>query len=732
MQANRGRLGLGLGALLLAVAAAGAAFFVIREPAGAPTGAFVFIDGARIEAPFAVAASGTTVQVNGRPVLDLLPPSSATTELASTPASGDSAFAIMAQVRQAFVTAGRGDAGTAAALALLRNHPAKPTVRETTSPRAIEVTDAAGEQGSFLIEVPDAAAHQVSAADWSMRAGEIARAWQALLDGGGGLITSKAGTTLQVPPSRASAFVAELEAARAKSGGAKDAALAALLQAPALVADFGGTPSPLQPVTAREGAPGTSSSSLPITWRGAAGGASAEAMQAAGTARTPGRATASVFIISELGERDSDPFIEAVQQEGYAVVVYRNPQDGFRAFTSTSGTGALYIVSHSRPGSLTLQKFSTTPAINAALKALADSGVKRADVRWWTEERGAYWLEISEVGIRRYWSGRETIVHSASCDGAGLYTAFKAREFFGYESKIVCSVALGDTRELWGRMSGVIGDGAFRYAAAAFGSTTYSPTFRYHDGSPEQETALSPAVVRADIPSLQVGEQGVVLIGFDTEMSTDTPADSVVSILGCLERTGPGQWQFGSLIAVPVRAAQRGSATVTVSALTAESHARIKLDGNTTPGKSGVAPNRDDWTGSGECRASGVAVATPTPRTALRTPNVTLLEAKLAVPVTTFSVTASDPDRPDDAGALKYEWSMEGEVCGTPRAPWKQSGATVTWSHNSAAPDLCQHNSTDHNSITTVVVMGSNGGAVVCTIRGTNDQKIANPPCNPR
>ncbi len=730
MQTTRGRLSLGIGVLLLAAAIAGGAFLLTKESGEAPTDAFVFIDGERVAPPFVASAMGTAVQLNGRTVLELLPVGPAIAEVASTPASGDSAFAIMAQVRRAFTTGGGGDAGAKAALALLRSHPAKPGVRELTSPRAIEVTDAVGEQGSFLIEVPDAAARRVDAVGWATRAGEIAQAWQALLEGGGGLITSKTGVTLQVPPARASEFVTELQAARAKSGAAKDAGLAALLQAPALVADFGGTPAPLQPVAARERGAG---GSLPVALRmSAAASSPAGATQAAGTARTPGKAMASVFVISELGERDSAPFIEAVQLEGYPVVVYRNPDDGFRAFTSTSGTGALYIVSHSRPGSLTLQKFSTTPAINAAMQVLANNGVKRADVRWWTEERGAYWLEISEVGIQRYWRGTETIVHSASCDGDGLYTAFNAREFFGYSSKIVCSVALPDTRELWGRLSGTIGDGAFRYAAVAFGSTTYSPTFRYHDGSPQQETALSPSVVRADIPSLLVGEQGVVLIGFDTEMSTEIPADSVVSILGCLERTGPGLWQFGSLIGVPVRAVTTGSATVEVSALTAESHAQVKLDGNTTPGKSGVAPNRDDWTGSGQCRASGVAPATPTPRTALRPPSVSLLEAKLAVPVTTFTITASDPARPNDASGLKYEWSMEGEGCGTPRAPWKQAGASVTWSHNSTPPDLCQHNSTDHNSITTVVVTGSNGAAVVCTIRGTNDQKIVNPPCNPR
>src|SRR4051812_22846982 len=65
-------------------------------------------------------------------------------------------------------------------------------------------------------------------------------------------------------------------------------------------------------------------------------------------------------------------------------------------------------------------------------------------------------------------------------------------------------------------------------------------------------------------------------------------------------------------------------------------------------------------------------------------PTVTKLEAKLTVPVTTFTVTAvaASPATP-----MTYEWSMTGEGCGSPVTPWKQTGPSVKWSHSDQKPD---------------------------------------------
>lgn len=107
-------------------------------------------------------------------------------------------------------------------------------------------------------------------------------------------------------------------------------------------------------------------------------------------------------------------------------------------------------------------------------------------------------------------------------------------------------------------------------------------------------------------------------------------------------------------------------------------------------------------------------------------PSVTKLEAKLAVPVTTFTVTATGGGSPQTP--LTYEWSMTGEACGTPVTPWKQTGPVVKWSHSDQKPDSCTHKGTDHAVDTTVVVSSPNF-RVTCTIHGTEDQTIDSPKC---
>ena len=110
-------------------------------------------------------------------------------------------------------------------------------------------------------------------------------------------------------------------------------------------------------------------------------------------------------------------------------------------------------------------------------------------------------------------------------------------------------------------------------------------------------------------------------------------------------------------------------------------------------------------------------------------PKVTSIEAKLAVPVTTYTVTTQPPVM--GLASYSYEWSMAGEACGTPPAPWKQTGASVRWSHSDQAPDRCAHQRTDHAVVATVEIKTITGIGVRCTIEGTEDKKVDNPPCTP-
>lgn len=129
----------------------------------------------------------------------------------------------------------------------------------------------------------------------------------------------------------------------------------------------------------------------------------------------------------------------------------------------------------------------------------------------------------------------------------------------------------------------------------------------------------------------------------------------------------------------------------------------------------------------GTCNAPPPMPVTPLP--APPPPRVTLLQATLRVPITTYAVTATDPD----GGPLSYEWRMAGEACGTPRVPWTQTGATVgptvQWSHSNDPPDSCMHAATEHDVLTSVTITTSRGVSVQCVIPGSATLAIADPPC---
>ncbi len=127
-------------------------------------------------------------------------------------------------------------------------------------------------------------------------------------------------------------------------------------------------------------------------------------------------------------------------------------------------------------------------------------------------------------------------------------------------------------------------------------------------------------------------------------------------------------------------------------------------------------------------RSASQQASSSTPAAAVTagpSPRVSQLQSTLSAPVTTYTVTAADPD----GGALRYEWAMAGEQCGTPRVPWRQSGPMVRWSHSDQPPDLCQHKGTDHDVTVSVTITTSKGVSVQCAMTGTETQAIANPKC---
>jgi hypothetical protein len=140
-------------------------------------------------------------------------------------------------------------------------------------------------------------------------------------------------------------------------------------------------------------------------------------------------------------------------------------------------------------------------------------------------------------------------------------------------------------------------------------------------------------------------------------------------------------------------------------------------------------------TGGGEVEAeadagTGVVTGTAALPPDLPPPQVHRISATLAVPVTTYTIDASDPA----GGVLTYEWSMsttvDHERCGTPEVPWTRPGQTVRWSHGDQSPDNCAHVGTNHDVLVTVTATSSaSGRAVRCTVTGSDPFSTDAPAC---
>lgn len=110
-----------------------------------------------------------------------------------------------------------------------------------------------------------------------------------------------------------------------------------------------------------------------------------------------------------------------------------------------------------------------------------------------------------------------------------------------------------------------------------------------------------------------------------------------------------------------------------------------------------------------------------------RPPQVQRLSAALAVPVTTYTAAATDPE----GGPVTYTWRMERVAgagaendCGTPKVPWRLTSQTASWSHpgRDFGPNVqnpCPHDTTDHPVMLTLSIVDAQGATTVCVIDGS-------------
>lgn len=640
-------------------------------------GTFIF-EGARVEPPYDVVASGRDISVNGTQIVRL---GGIEGEAPDPTAEVLDAFGLADLAALAYDDAGGGDAGLDAARFEILDHPLLSSATLDVETGELAIVDRDGLEVLFIPEPPDDQNRLVSEADWSALATEQAADWDQLLAGGGLLLIPSAGPSLSVGAAAVRDVLDELDAAIGLTGAAREARLLALLSDERSVAEIiaNYVPAPrasrAPPLAPADGRMTSISYAAPApTTTGSIGQA------AGGISQTPGAPNAWVF--ATLYNADARSFINSLITEGYSVSSYDSTQRpfgglGLAAFKTTSKTGALYLATHGSPRGVSVEKFPNRAAaarVSVALRASEPS----ANYYWWRDSSNKWWLAISKAGIRAHWESNNTIVHAAICRAISLSDAFNAREYFSYQPTTSCAVAAPDTTLLWQRMTGVQGAGHFRPASVAFAQGGFSAGFGYVDGSVNEDTVLSPGIVEFRARDLRVGEEAFVVITFDAILNRSVPANSLLRIVGCAPPTADASYTLtGNIgapafgITVPVKAKEPGTTSVTVIAAQTKSPGKIHLDGNQLPANSNhVAQNRDDYVGGFNCVDTGIPFTStpglppPTPIVPTPTPEATPTAEATPTPEATPTATGTSGAPPVETppGSDNATWVADESV----------------------------------------------------------------------
>ncbi len=593
-------------------------------PVATGPGTFI-LEGVRFDAPYDVEASGREVRVNGTTILSI---GGMVPDAPDLDAPIESAFGLADHAAAAYEAAGGGPAALEAARDSIAGEPLLASAVVDAAAGELAITDTDGLEVFFIPEPADNAVRSLTDAEREAEVAAIAADWSEILANGGLILVPGVGPTTVATGGAAADLVAEIDAAMALNGAERAAALEALVgdadAANELIEHYEPAPQVRQRAPRERLAPRHQPIGL-VSGDGAAGygGTSAGPNQAqSGISQTPGNPIAYIFTTLPA-DSDARPFFRILRLEGYTLRVYQAEHRAFNGrgwenFRATSGAGALYLATHGAPRGVSVESFANQADARRVHERLNRS--ERGNFYWWREADGTWWLAISVQGLQRHWQSDNSIVHAAICNSNTLNAGFGAREYFSYQPVTSCAIAQPDTKLLWERLSGIQDEAKSRPASTAFSKGGFSAGFRHDDGSPNEDTVVSPGVVEFVAPTLDFGEEGIVVITFDAILDRTVPANSLVRLAGCAQPTADatyslvgnfGEPAFG--ITIPVKANEAGETTVTVIAANTKSPGKIHLDGNQKPeGSNRVAQNRDDYINKFTCTNSAIPV-TETP-----------------------------------------------------------------------------------------------------------------------
>jgi hypothetical protein len=227
--------------------------------------------------------------------------------------------------------------------------------------------------------------------------------------------------------------------------------------------------------------------------------------------------------------------------------------------------------------------------------------------------RYAYGLVITEAGIAHYFGQSHiALVDGLACHSLYFAPDFNAVTYYGYIPTECSYWGVQDTKLLWSRLVGEEGvDARTTTEAETLGG--FREDLLLADGS--GPVVLSPAVtgISPSSGSGLVGSSTPGVVAFDAKMDASDPA-SVVTAAGCGASITNAQWNDDDTaldfnINTPTNQASSGSVTLTVHYPVAQGapggSQNDKLDGNQNQGKSGLEPNRNDYSWTVTCGSSG-------------------------------------------------------------------------------------------------------------------------------
>ena len=309
--------------------------------------------------------------------------------------------------------------------------------------------------------------------------------------------------------------------------------------------------------------------------------------------------------------------------EHYHVILYEGRRATLPNFVKLAHAGIAVFFTHGgEHGNLLVERERTPGGLLHAYSKYLGEGYSPADIEGLSFSEGAgkakrdvHGLFLTPHGIHHFFAASHVgLVAAMACDSLQDAKYFQARSYFGYTTCARIISLLGDSINVFGRMTGIAGVEK-RTSSAAFADINATDGFTL--ASPDRPVVLSPAVLSV---SPQAGDQVTAgtstpgSVTFDAQMARSL-SDGVITAHGCGATVTHATWGgAGTKLSFDLNVPSNptgSTITLTVHHDKAMAHPgrypNDWLNGNQSPSPhSGEAPNGTDYQWEVSCRAGAV------------------------------------------------------------------------------------------------------------------------------